>query len=200
MKKFKRIFNFKIIVLTLIFFLLIPCFSMLLPGLKGNSTVYASQISEDDAYKGIALFFILSFFYKYFEGDNKSVSAETEIEDIKSDELILLARLIHAEARGESYRGQVAVGAVVLNRVRSSAFPGTIKGVIYQEGQFTPVENGQFNLTPNPASFRAAKAALNGEDPSQSAVYFYNPDTARTLWWLSTRERTVKIGNHVFAK
>ncbi|SJZ31711.1 cell wall hydrolase [Selenihalanaerobacter shriftii] len=119
---------------------------------------------------------------------------------ISREELDLLARLISGEARGESYIGQVAVGAVVLNRVVDDYFPDTIRSVIYQKGQFSPVSNGQINIKPNWTAYQAAKAALAGQDPSRGAVYFYNPKTAKTLWWLSTRDTIVKIGDHVFAK
>jgi N-acetylmuramoyl-L-alanine amidase len=111
----------------------------------------------------------------------------------------LLARLIHAEARGESYTGQVAVGAVVLNRVKNSAFPNTISGVIYQPYAFTCVQDGQINLSPNSTSMSAAKDAMNGWDPSYGAIYYYNPRTA-TSSWIFSRTTTVTIGNHVFAK
>ena len=115
-----------------------------------------------------------------------------------SSDVALLARLIHAEARGESYTGQVAVGAVVLNRVRSSSFPNTISGVIYQPYAFTCVADGQINLNPNQTAYNAAKDAMNGWDPSYGALYYYNPATA-TSAWIFSRKTTVTIGNHVFA-
>lgn len=111
----------------------------------------------------------------------------------------LLARLIYGEARGESYVGQVAVGAVVMNRIRSSSFPNTMSGVIYQRYAFTAVDDGQINLTPNATAKRAAKDAMNGWDPSHGAIYYYNPATA-TSAWIFTRQTTVTIGRHVFAK
>lgn len=111
----------------------------------------------------------------------------------------LLARLIYGEARGESYVGQVAVGAVVLNRIKSSSFPNTMSGVIYQKYAFTAVDDGQINLTPNETAKKAALDALNGWDPSYGAIYYYNPVTA-TSSWIFSRKTTVVIGNHVFAK
>ena len=111
----------------------------------------------------------------------------------------LLARLIYGEARGESYVGQVAVGAVVMNRIRSSSFPNTMSGVIYQRYAFTAVDDGQINLTPNATAKKAAQDAMNGWDPSYGALYYYNPRTA-TSSWIFSRQTTVTIGNHVFAK
>ena len=113
-------------------------------------------------------------------------------------DLQLLARLIYGEARGESYTGQIAVGAVVMNRLRSSSFPNTISGVIYQPYAFTAVDDGQINLTPNDQCYRAAKEAMNGYDPTYGALYYYNPATA-TSSWIFSRKTTVVIGRHVFA-
>ncbi len=110
----------------------------------------------------------------------------------------LLARLIYGEARGESYVGQVAVGAVVMNRIKSSSFPNTMSGVIYQKYAFTAVADGQINLTPDATARKAAKDAMNGWDPSYGALYYYNPAVA-TSSWIFSRKTTVVIGNHVFA-
>ncbi len=114
-----------------------------------------------------------------------------------STELNLLARVVYGEARGEPYTGQVAVAAVVLNRVRSSSFPNTIAGVVYQAGAFDCVSDGQINYTPNQSAINAARDALNGWDPSYGCLFYYNPRTATSKWMLS---RTVKlsIGNHNF--
>ena len=111
----------------------------------------------------------------------------------------LLARLIYGEARGESYVGQVAVGAVVMNRIKSSSFPNTMSGVIYQSYAFTAVNDGQINLTPNATAKKAAQDAMNGWDPTSGAIYYYNPKIA-TSQWIFSRSTTVVIGNHVFAK
>ena len=102
------------------------------------------------------------------------------------------------EARGECYEGQVAVGAVVLNRVKSPSFPNTISGVIYQKGAFTAVDDGQINLTPNQTAINAAKDAMNGWDPTYGCLYYYNPVTA-TSQWIFSRETVTTIGKHVFA-
>ncbi len=115
-----------------------------------------------------------------------------------SSDINLLARLVYGEARGESYTGQVAVAAVVLNRVRSSSFPNTISGVIYQPYAFTVVQDGQINLTPNDTAIKAAKAAMNGWDPTGGAIYYYNPRTA-TSSWIYSRKTVATFGNHVFA-
>ncbi len=115
-----------------------------------------------------------------------------------SSDVYLLAKCIYAEARGEPYTGKVAVGAVVLNRVKSSKFPNTISGVIYQPWAFTCVNDGQINLTPNDECIRAAKDAMNGWDPTYGCLYYYNPATATSKWIWSTKT-VVKIGKHVFS-
>ena len=115
-----------------------------------------------------------------------------------NSDIALLARLISGEARGESYTGKVAVGAVVLNRVKSSSFPNTISGVIYQPYAFTAVSDGQINVPPDNSCYEAAKAAMNGWDPTYGAIYYYNPVTA-TSKWIFSRKTTVTIGKHVFA-
>ena len=116
-----------------------------------------------------------------------------------SSNVNLLARLIYGEARGEPYTGQVAVGAVVMNRVKSSSFPNTISGVIYQSGAFDVVKDGQINLSPNSTAIKAAQDAINGWDPSYGAVYYFNPSTA-TNKWIWSRPMTVTIGRHRFCK
>lgn len=116
-----------------------------------------------------------------------------------SSDTNLLARLIYGEARGEPYTGQVAVGAVVLNRVKSSKFPNTIAGVIYQKGAFDVVADGQINMSPNSTAIKAAKDAMNGWDPSYGSIYYFNPSTA-TNKWIWSRPHTVTIGKHRFCK
>ena len=125
-------------------------------------------------------------------GGSVSAAAATE------SEAYLLARLVHGEARGESYTGKVAVAAVVLNRVRSAAFPNTISGVIFQSGAFDCVADGQLWLTPDQDSIRAASDALAGWDPTSGCVYYYNPATA-TSSWIWSREVRLTIGAHAFA-
>lgn len=116
-----------------------------------------------------------------------------------SSNLNLLARLVYGEARGEPYTGQVAVAAVVLNRVKSSSFPNTVSGVIYQAGAFSVVSDGQINLTPNQTAYNAARDALNGWDPSYGSIYYFNPNTA-TSSWIWSRPHVITIGNHRFCK
>ena len=152
---------------------------------------------------------------KYFQSKNKLVvdgivgpktlaalgisSTQSSSSSTYSDaDIMLLARLIYGEARGESYVGQVAVGAVVMNRIKSSSFPNTMSGVIYQSYAFTAVDDGQINLTPNETAKKAAQDAINGWDPTYGALYYYNPATA-TSQWIFSRQTTVTIGRHVFA-
>ncbi|MEO2207044.1 cell wall hydrolase [Paenibacillus pabuli] len=123
---------------------------------------------------------------------NKKAKAEGET-------LRQLAKLIHGEARGESFEGQVAVGAVVLNRVQSDAFPSSIPQVIFQKGQFTAIDDGQFNQKPTQTSYRAARKALNGADPTNGALYYYNPKIATSLWSKS-RPTLLTIGQHDFTQ
>lgn len=117
---------------------------------------------------------------------------------VNQGELDLLARIIYAEARGESYKGQVAVGAVVMNRLASSSFPDTVRGVIEQPRAFTAVDDGQYNLTPNKLAYQAAQEAVKGYDPTGGALYYFNPETA-TSEWIWSRKQTGKIGRHIFA-
>ena len=126
------------------------------------------------------------------------VSGGSPSSSYNNNDLYLLAKLVHSEARGESYTGQVAVAAVVLNRVDDSRFPNTIAGVIYQPWAFTAINDGQFALEPNQTAYQAAKDAMNGWDPTYGAVYYYNPKTATSAWIRSTKTVTV-IGRHVFS-
>ena len=116
-----------------------------------------------------------------------------------SNNVNLLSHLIYGEARGEPYIGQVAVGAVIMNRVKSSSFPNTIAGVIYQKGAFDAVSDGQINMTPDSSAKKAAQDAINGWDPSYGAIYYFNPATA-TNKWIWSRPLTVTIGKHRFCK
>jgi len=116
-----------------------------------------------------------------------------------SSDVQLLARCIYGEARGESYKGQVAVGAVIMNRVRSSSFPNSISGVIYQPGAFSVVDDGQINLSPNNSAVRAARDALNGYDPTNGCLYYYNPDKTSNKW-IRSRPVMLTIGRHRFCK
>ena len=121
----------------------------------------------------------------------------TTANKVNNSDLYLLSCCIYGEARGESYTGKVAVGAVILNRVASSSFPNTISGVIYQNGAFTCVSDGQINLGTNDECTRAAQDALNGWDPSGGALYYFNPATA-TSKWIWSRKQIITIGKHIF--
>ncbi len=129
-------------------------------------------------------------------GGGTTTASSTSASIVSSDHR-LLSKLVYAEARGEPYKGQVAVAAVVLNRVRSSSFPNTISGVIYQKNAFSCVSNGSINKTPDSSAIRAARDAMNGWDPTGGCLYFYNPRATSDRW---IRSRTVKtvIGNHSF--
>lgn len=128
---------------------------------------------------------------------NKSYAASSN----SNSDLQLMARAINGEARGEPYEGQVAVGAVILNRVRSSSFPNTIAGVIYEPGAFTAVADGQINvpIAEDSTVYKAAQDALNGWDPTGGAIYYFNPDTA-TNKWIWSRPLIKQIGKHRFCK
>ena len=126
-------------------------------------------------------------------------SSSSSSSSNNSSNVNLLARVVYGEARGEPYTGQVAVAAVVLNRVKSSKFPNTISGVVYQNGAFDAVADGQINMTPDATAKKAAQDALNGWDPSYGAIYYFNPSTA-TNKWIWSRPMTVTIGKHRFCK
>ncbi len=130
----------------------------------------------------------------YNSGSTSSGSSSSNSSNVN-----LLAKLIYGEARGEPYTGQVAVGAVVMNRVKSSSFPNSMSGVIYQSGAFDAVRDGQINLAPDATAKKAAQDAINGWDPSYGAIYYFNPSTA-TNKWIWSRPMTVTIGRHRFCK
>lgn len=126
-----------------------------------------------------------------------SSSGTTSAGSISNSDLYLLSCCIYGEARGESYTGKVAVAAVILNRVKSSKFPNSISGVIYQKGAFTCVSDGQINLGTNNECTRAAQDAMNGWDPTGGALYYFNPATA-TSAWIWSRPQLITIGKHIF--
>lgn len=143
-------------------------------GIAGASTLSALGISQGTGTSGVT-------------------GTDSEYEENK----FILASAIHGEARGEPYEGQVAVGAVILNRVDSPQFPNSIAGVVYQRGAFDAVADGQITLTPNETALRAAEDALNGWDPTNGALYYWNPATATSRWIWSV-PITKSIGRHVF--
>ncbi|MGG1533490.1 spore cortex-lytic enzyme [Brevibacillus agri] len=118
---------------------------------------------------------------------------------VNRNEMQMLAQLVYSEARGESFTGQVAVAAVALNRLKSKDFPNTLKGVIFEPYAFTAVIDGQYWLSPNKTAYRAAWEAVRGSDPTNGALYYFNPSTA-TSKWIWSRPQVVKIGKHIFAK
>lgn len=119
--------------------------------------------------------------------------------DLQPGEMDMLAKIIYAEARGEDYEGQIAVAAVVINRVQASGFPKTVSEVIHAKGAFTAIRDGQYRLKPDKQAYKAAQEALRGKDPTGNAVYYYNPKIA-TSKWIRTRTLTTRIGNHWFAR
>lgn len=149
-------------------------------GIVGKATFKA--LGMNDAYNGLV----------------GGSSTSSGVNGFSSSDVYLLARTIYAEGRGEPYVGQVAIGAVVLNRVRHDEFPNTISGVVYQKHAFTAVADGQINLTPNETAMKAARDAINGWDPSGGALYYYNPAVA-TSSWIFSRPTVTVIGKHVFA-
>lgn len=116
-----------------------------------------------------------------------------------SNNLNLLSKVVYSEARGEPYVGQVAVAAIVLNRVSNSSFPNTVAGVVYQSGAFDAVSDGQINLTPDSTARKAAQDAINGWDPTYGCIYYFNPSTA-TSKWIWSRPQVITIGKHIFCK
>ena len=132
-------------------------------------------------------------------GINSSSSGSNAGNNTNSNDVNLLARVIYGEARGEPYTGQVAVGAVIMNRVKHNSFPNTLASVIYQSGAFDAVADGQVNLSPDSTAKKAAQDAINGWDPSYGAIYYFNPSTA-TNKWIWSRPLTVVIGKHRFCK
>jgi len=118
---------------------------------------------------------------------------------VNQQEMQMLAQLVYSEARGEPYTGQVAVAAVVMNRLQSDLFPATVKGIIFEPLAFTAIADGQYWLTPDKTAYQAAWDAVRGWDPTQNALYYFNPDTA-TSKWIWSRPQVTKIGRHIFAK
>ena len=151
-----------------------------------NKTAFAAMILSSVLLLGTVIVYV------------GNVTAQTQRT---SSDLQLLARAVNGEARGEPYEGQVAVAAVILNRVKHSSFPNSISGVIYQPGAFTAVSDGQINvpISTNSTVYKACKDAMNGWDPSGGAIYYFNPDTA-TNAWIWSRPLIVQIGKHRFCK
>lgn len=146
------------------------------------------------------ILFLLIFLFAIFAFQKTEKVSYAKTSSSTSD-VQLMARAINGEARGEPYEGQVAVGAVILNRVKSSKFPNTIAGVIYQSGAFTAVNDGQINkpISEGSTVYKAARDAMNGWDPTGGCIYYFNPDTA-TNKWIWSRPVVKTIGKHRFCK
>ena len=130
-------------------------------------------------------------------GDTAPRMAAAGSGSYSSSDVMVLAKMIHGEARGEPYTGKVAVGAVILNRVKDKKFPDTVYSVCFQQGAFDAVRDGQYYMEPGASSVKAAQAAINGWDPTYGALYYWNPETA-TSQWIWSRKIVTKIGKHVF--
>ena len=174
-------------------------------GIYGSQTLEAVKRFQKknglvvDGIAGTKTLQAMGIFNSSGNSGNSGSSSNNSSSSTNSNDLNLLSRLVYGEARGEPYTGQVAVAAVVLNRVRNRSFPNTVSGVIYQKGAFDVVSDGQINLTPNDTAKKAAQDALNGWDPSNGAIYYFNPATA-TNKWIWSRPMTVTIGKHRFCK
>jgi len=133
-------------------------------------------------------------------GNSSSTSTgQSNLLGLSENDIQLMANAVYGEARGESYEGQVAVAAVILNRVKHPDFPNTVYGVIFEPRAFTAVADGQIYLTPNETAKKAVRDAINGNDPTYGCIYYFNPDTA-TSAWIWTRQQIMTIGKHIFCK
>ena len=135
----------------------------------------------------------------FVQAESPEIDSAATRMTVTDKEMDLLARAVYSEARGEPFQGQVAVAAVIINRVKHAEFPNTINGVIFEPWAFTAVHDGQFWLTPNQTAYSAVREALDGSDPSKGAIFYYNPVTA-TNQWIRTRPVILGIGKHVFAR
>ncbi len=224
MKNFKKILSFALIVFTIFGYITFSAFiggnlktSSSSKSLSNEYSTFQMRVAQSKLYElgyyqgdinGILNDETLSALKSYQADNNLQTSGKLDSQTTASlgvssstqtnSDVYLLAKLIYSEARGEPYVGQVAVGAVVLNRVADPGFPNTLEGVIYQPWAFTALHDGQFELEPNSTAYQAAQDALNGWDPTYGCIYYYNPKTA-TSSWIFSRTTVVTIGNHVFA-
>ncbi|MGM0445177.1 MAG: cell wall hydrolase [Bacillota bacterium] len=193
----------------LIFLLLVMLNSIIFTNPVFTKKVSAAGLESNDILTGLGIAAILYILFESMDNDNL-VESEIDRDNLQDEQNIeinidsinvdLLARAIYAEARGESFEGQVAVGAVIINRMNSPKFPNTVESVLYQPGQFKCVENGQIDQVPNQNAYRAARRAVDGEDPSKGALFFFNPDKSADPAAFDRYEVTVRIGDHIFAK
>lgn len=174
-------------------------------GVFGWGTYWAVRNFQDqfglpvDGIVGAATKAMLVRATKYEKSSTSGSTGTTVPSGYSQNDIQLMARAVYGEARGESYTGQVAIAAVILNRVQSASFPNTIAGVIYEPGAFTAVADGQINLTPNETAKKAVIDAINGWDPTGNAIYYFNPATA-TSKWIWSRPQIKQIGKHIFCK
>lgn len=168
-------------------------------------TLIVSLLVLGNLFVSIKQIYALEYYYL----DNKTENCFLQIKEqdekkeavinLNDEQIMLLSKLVAGEARGESYEGQIAVAAVVINRVKDSRFPDSLEGVIYQKNAFSVVKNGTIYAEPTSSTYRAAQEALYGSDPTNNAIYFWNPDIS-TCNWINTLNPYLRIGNHVFAK
>lgn len=171
------------------------CYKIIIVSLLvlGNVLIYTNSILAKEYY----LEYDLEHCFLQIEGYEED--KKEAVINLNDDEIMLLSKLVAGEARGESYEGQVAVAAVVINRLRDSRFPDSLEGVIYQKNAFSVVRNGRVNAEPTSSTYKAAQEALYGKDPTNNAIYFWNPEIS-TCNWINTLNPHLRIGNHVFAK
>ena len=165
-------------------------------------TFIVSLLVLGNIFVSIKQIYALEYYYLDSKLENYTKREEDKKEaviNLNDEEIMLLSKLVAGEARGESYEGQVAVAAVVINRVNDSRFPNSLEGVIYQRNAFSVVKNGTIYAEPTSSTYRAAQEAIYGSDPTNKAIYFWNPDIS-TCSWINTLNPYLRIGNHVFAK
>lgn len=168
-------------------------------------TLIVSLLVLGNVFVSIKQIYALEYYYLDSKTENcfRQVQEQEEkkeaVINLNDEQIMLLSKLVAGEARGESYEGQVAVAAVVINRVKDSRFPDSLEGVIYQKNAFSVVKNGTIYAQPTSSTYRAAQEALYGSDPTNNAIYFWNPDIS-TCNWINTLNPYLRIGNHVFAK
>jgi N-acetylmuramoyl-L-alanine amidase len=147
----------------------------------------------------LPLFFVMSLFLLVGSQPSYAGNAGKSSGGFSSNDIRLISNAVYGESRGEPYVGQVAVAAVILNRLEDKRFPNTVSGVIFQPGAFTAVADGQIYLTPNATAKKAVLDAINGMDPSSGCNYYFNPQTA-TSKWIWSRPQVKKIGKHIFCR
>lgn len=147
----------------------------------------------------LLILFLISGLILESNSESQASAAAKTGGTVSSNDVYVLSKIISGEARGESYLGQVAVGAVIVNRVKNQNFPNTVYGVVFEPGAFDAVSDGQYYTAPSDSSVKAARAAINGWDPSGGALYYWNPATA-TSRWIWSRRIIARIGRHVFGR